>query len=433
MRKPTRSRSAVLAAAAVLMGAALAPAAGATGPPTPVVSWNAIAQRAAISVGKQFPPEATVSIAYVQAAVYDATVAIDGEAQPYAIRLGRKRHASVDAAVATAAHDMLVHLFPTQGAALDADYVTALAAIPGGRRRDSGIAVGRRAAAGIIAVRQGDGYETDVGFVMPPPGPGVFQLPTGQAPQTPWLSRMRPFLLERPDQFRPGPPPALSSRAWADEFNEVKAVGGTTSAVRNPEQTAIARFWTTHAAQQWNTALGQLALSRGLDVDQAARLFAMVDVVGADAGIACWDAKFHYLFWRPQFAVPLADTDGNPATTADPTWTPLAATPAHPEYPSAHGCLSTAEADALSAFLGTRRIDLDMQSTVTADTMPTRHFDTVDELIGEIQNARVWAGIHYRGSTLVGSRLGDQVAQWDLQQRAFQPTDDEDLGPDDDR
>jgi hypothetical protein len=432
MRTPTWRRGVALAAAMLLMGAAFAPAAHGAGPPTSVVAWNDIAQRAAISVAKQFPPEATVSLAYVQAAVYDADVAIDGGARPYALRLGRRPHASVDAAVATAAHDVLVHLFTAQAAALDADYMSALAAEPDGRRERVGIAVGRRAAAGIITVRKNDGYQTDIGFAMPPATPGVWELLTGQLPQTPWLSRMRPFLVERPDQFRPGPPPALSSREWAEDFNEVKAVGGTTSSVRNPDQATIARFWTTHAAQQWNTALGQVARSRALDVDQAARMFAMVDVIGADAAIACFDAKYHYVLWRPQFAVPRADTDGNPATTADATWAPLVATPTHPEYPSAHGCLSTAQAGALSAFLGTRRIALDMPSVVTADTMPTRHFDTVDELIAEIGNARVWAGIHYRFSTLVGSRLGDQVAQWDLQQGAFQPTNGED-DPDDDR
>jgi hypothetical protein len=430
MSTPPRGRSVGFAAAVVLLGAALAPAAQAAGPSTSVVAWNAIAQRAAISVGKQLPPEATVTLAYVQAAVYDATVAIDGGGKPYALRLRPRPRASVDAAVATAARDMLVQLLPTQAAALDADYVAALAAVPDGRAKDAGIAVGRLAAEAVIELREGDGYQADIGFVMPPPAPGVWQLPPGTSPQTPWVSRMRPFLLQRADQFRPGPPPAMSSRAWADEFNEVKAVGGATSTIRTPEQGAIARFWTTHGAQQWNTAIGQLAQSRGLDVDQTARLFAMVDVVGADSLIACFDAKYDYLFWRPQFAVPQGDTDGNPATIGDATWKPLVNTPAHPEYPSAHGCASMASADALSAFLGTRRIELDMQSTVTADTMPSRHFHTVRELIREIQNARVWAGIHYRGSTLVGSRLGDDVARWDLHHGPFLTTHDG-LDPDD--
>jgi hypothetical protein len=406
-----------LAAAVIVAAGALAPVAHAAGPSS-VVAWNAIAQRAAIAVDKESPTVATATLAYVQVAVYDATVAIDGGGRPYALFLRPQPHASVDAAVATAARDMLVHLLPAQTAAIDADYATALAAIPAGREKDVGVAVGRLAAEAVIVAREGDGFGADIGFVMPAPAPGVWQLPPGAVPIAPWLSRMRPFILDRPDAFRPGPPPALSSPEWADAFNEVKAVGGATSTVRTAEQTTIARFWTTHAAQQWNTALGDLAQRRGLDVDQTARMFAMVDVIGTDAAIACWDAKYTYLFWRPEFAIPQGDADGNPATTGDPTWKPLAATPAHPEYPSAHGCVSTAAATALAAFLGTRRIDLDMRSTITPD-MPTRHFDTVRELVHEIQNARVWAGIHFRFSTIVGARLGKQVARWDVRHGPF--------------
>ncbi len=418
MRTSTRSRSAACAVAVALVGAGLVPAARAAAPPNSVVAWNAIAQSAAITTAKQSPGEATITLAYVQAAVYDATITIDGGGRPYGPWQRPRRHASVDAAVATAAHDMLVHLLPAQAPALDVAYATALAAIPDGRAKDSGIAVGRLAAAGIVAIRQGDGYEADIGFVMPAPAPGVWQLLPGQSPLIPWASKMRPFLMVAPDQFRPGPPPALTSRAWAREFNEIKAVGGTTSTVRTPEQAMIARFWTSQAAQQWNTAAGEIVSNRGFGVDQAARVFAMINVVGADATIGCFDAKYHYLFWRPQFAVPGADTDGNPATTADPTWTPLVATPMHPEYPSAHGCVSTAEANALAAFLGTDRIEIDMPSTVPG-VDPSRHFDTVDELITEIRNARIWGGLHYRGSTLVGSRLGERVARWDLSHGPF--------------
>lgn len=418
MRTSTRSRSVACAAAVALVGAGLVPAARAAAPPNSVVAWNAIAQTAAITTAKQSPGEATITIAYVQAAVYDATVAIDGWGRPYGLWQRPRRHASVDAAVATAAHDMLVHLLPMQTPTLDVAYATSLAAIPDGRFKTSGIAVGRQAAAGIIAVRQGDGYQADIGFVMPAPAPGVWQLPPGQSPLIPWASKMRPFLMLAPDQFRPGPPPVLTSRAWAREFNEIKAVGGTTSTVRTPEQTMIARFWTSQAAQQWNTAIGQVVTDRGFGVDQAARVFAMVDLTSSDAVIGCWDAKYHYLFWRPQFAVPGGDTDGNPATKADPTWTPLVPTPMHPEYPSAHSCVSTAAADALAAFLGTDRIEIDMPSTVPG-VDPSRHYDTVDELITEIHNARVWGGLHYRGSTLVGSRLGEQVARWDLSHGPF--------------
>ncbi len=184
--------------------------------PDAVVAWNAIAQRAVIQVGGRSPADAFIHLAYVQAAVYDAVVAIEGRYAPYALDLGDRAGASVDAAVAAAAHGVLLHYFPAQQAALDADLAAALAAIPDGPAKTEGIAVGQEAAAGIIALRQGDGLGADIGFVMPPPGPGVWQLPPGQAPLTPWAAKMTPFTLDRPDQFRSGPPPAL----------DVQAVGG---------------------------------------------------------------------------------------------------------------------------------------------------------------------------------------------------------------
>src|SRR4051812_19577159 len=197
--------------------------------PAAIIAWNAIAQRAAITVAKQFQAQSVIYIAFAQAAVYDAVVAIDGGYQPYQVRLAHLPEASVDAAVATAAHDVLVHYFPAQQAALDADYATALAAILDGVVKDTGIDVGRAAAAGTIALRRGDGLEADIGFTMPSPAPGVWQLPAGQTPQIPWVSRLRPFMLARPDQFRPGPPPKLVSKAWARDFHEVKTFGRSDS------------------------------------------------------------------------------------------------------------------------------------------------------------------------------------------------------------
>jgi PAP2 superfamily len=427
MSDARRSRARLtLIAFAALAALALAPAARADGPPTSVIAWNTIAQRVIVTVGGAPPPASAPLFAYTQAAVYDAVVAIDGHAVPYAPPLRPRRHASIDAAVATATHDVLVHYFPAQTAALDADLTAALAAIPGGRAKDAGIAVGQAAAAQIVALRQGDGFGVDIGFVMPPPAPGVWQLPAGVAPLTPWMSKLRPFIMNSPDQFRPGPPSALSSRTWARDFNEVKAVGGTTSTVRTPEQTTIAKFWTTPAGSQWNAALGQVALSHGLGADGTARLLAMGATVGADALVACFDAKYHYLFWRPVYAIPLGDTDGNPATVGDPTWTPLVATPNHPEYPSAHGCYSGSQTEVLRGFFGTRHIGIDMSSIVTP-TMPVRHFDTTDQVITEVENARVWGGIHYRNSTLVGARIGREVARWDMARAfgVFDPDDDD--------
>ncbi len=361
-----------------------------------------------------------IYISFAQAAVYDAVVAIEGGYQPYMLNLAQRPGASIDAAVAAAAHDVLVHYFPAQQAALDTDYANALAAIPDGAVKDAGIAVGQEAAAGIIALRQGDGLEADIGFTMPPPSPGVWQLPAGQTPQTPWVSKVRPFMLESPDQFRPGPPPELTSSEWAAEFNETKDMGRSDSPYRAAQQTDVARFWSTNVGVQCNTAFKQITLDRGLDAVQAARLFALGNLVGADALIACFDAKYHYLFWRPQFSIPLGDTDRNPDTVSDPTWKPLLATPNHPEYPAAHGCLTSAEAEVFAAFLGTRQINIDVTSTVPNLLHATRHFDSVEDLVQEIINARVWAGIHYRESDVKGVIIGRKVAHWTLQ-RYFLP------------
>jgi hypothetical protein len=388
--------------------------------PAAVITWNGIARRAAIQVAGQTTAHAMTSIAYAQAAVYDAVVAIEGGYRPYQVRLARLPEASLDAAVATAAHHVLVHYFPTQQAALDADYTAALAAVPDSAAKTAGIAVGQTTAAGIIARRQGDGLGADIGFTMPAPAPGAWQLPVGQNPMTPWASKLRPFLLQSPDQFRPGPPTALNSRAWAADFNEIKTIGSIDSPSRSAEQTDIARFWTTNPVVQYNAAFEQIALERGLDTVQTARLFAMGNLVGADALIACFDAKYHYTFWRPQFAIPLGDSDGNQATVGDPNWKPLLGAPTHPEYPSGHGCLTGAEAQVLATFFGTNRIDLDLTSTAANLLQPKRHYQRVDDLTHEIKNARVWGGIHFRDATIKGLAVGRKVADWTLK-RYFLP------------
>jgi hypothetical protein len=388
--------------------------------PAAVITWNAIAQRTAITVARQAQTQSMIHIAFAQAAVYDAVVAIEGGYQPYQVRLSHLPEASLDAAVATAAHHVLVHYFPDQQAALDADYTAALAAIPDGVVKQTGIDVGRAAAAGLIALRRGDGLNVDIGFSMPPAAPGVWQLPASQMAQTPWVSRLRPFMLAQPDQFRPGSPLKLTSKAWARDFHEVKTLGRVDSPTRSAEQTDIARFWSTNAIVQYNTAFAQLTQARGLSAVESARLFAMGNLVGADALIACFDAKYHYLFWRPQFAIPQGDSDPNPDTIGDPSWTPLLATPNHPEYPAAHGCLTAAEAEVFAKFFDTKRIEIDLTSTVPNLAQPTRHYERSSDLVQEMVNARVWGGVHYRQSVEAGVDVGQQVARWALK-RFFRP------------
>ena len=418
----TRRRSiVVLLAVAVVNACAASPTTPASAPsagtqvrvgPDTVIAWNAIAQRSAITNAKQFQTQSMVYISYVQAAVYDAVVAIGGRYKPYAKSLPARAGTSMDAAVAQAAHDVLVRYFVSQSADLDADLAKSLDAIPEGASKSDGITLGRDAAEAVFARRAGDGIEADIGFAVPKVTPGVWQPPAGQGPQTPWVAKMRPFTLDKADQFRPAPFPALTSPEWAEMFNEVKSMGGSNSTARTAEQTDIARFWSTNAIVQYNTAFKSIAQSRGLDAVDTARLYAMGNIVGVDALIACFDAKYFYLNWRPQYAIPQGDADGNPATAGDPAWTPLLATPNHPEYPAAHGCFSGASTETLSYFFSTDNVTFTITSNFPGVTTPVRTYSSFSQALQEVLDARIYGGMHYRNSTHKGAILGKQVSHF---------------------
>jgi hypothetical protein len=387
--------------------------------PASVLEWNAAAQRVTISVAKQYQTQSMIHIAMAQAAVYDSVGAIVGGYRPYALRIEGQPGASVDAAVASAAHGVLAHYFPDQRQALDADLTRSLEAVPDGDAKEGGRAIGRAAAQGILTLRRGDGLEADIGFKLPPTSVGAWQPPSGATPQTPWVSRLKPFMLQRPDQFRPGAPPDLGSRTWADDFLEAKKLGGATATARTDEQTETAMFWSTNSVIQFNGAFRQMVADRHLDAMAAARLFAMGNMVGADALIACFDAKYHYVFWRPQYAIPRGSIEVQSSTVDDGAWKPLLATPNHPEYPAAHGCLTAAEATTLAAFVGSDRIDVTLTSNLPKLTRPARTYERADEMVGEMSDARVWGGLHYRHSVDVGAEVGRKVATWALE-RYFQ-------------
>jgi hypothetical protein len=413
-----RTASAAAAAALLAMATATGPTASAAADDTTarqtVLDWN----HAAVNGAKMFQNEAFVYLAYVQAAVYDAVTAIEGGYRQYGTSLEAPPSASVSAAVATAAHDTLSAYLPAQQPSFDAAYAASLAAVPDGAAKADGIAVGADAASAIVALRAHDGRNAPVSY------PGSLDVgawrPTRPAflpAQTPWIAQLTPFVLPSPSLFRPGPPPKLTSPTYARDLNEIQQLGSATSTVRTPEQTAVARFWSTNSNIEYNGGFTRVAVSRGLDAEDTARLLAMGNVVAADAAIACWDAKYTYGLWRPVTAIQNADLDGNPATTADPSWQPLLTTPNHPEYVAAHGCLTSAEADVFSEVLGTSKIDIDLASTVTGTT---RHFASAQDMKREIVNARVWGGLHYRTSAERGVHLGDQVASYDLD-HAFLP------------
>jgi hypothetical protein len=233
------------------------------------------------------------------------------------------------------------------------------------------------------------------------------------------MPRVLPLALESASQFRPDGPPALPSREYGRDFDEVKDLGRFDSSVRTADQTAVALFWTDHDIPQWNRNLLRLADARGLTSIETARMLAMAHVAGGDAMIGCFDAKYQYLSWRPLHAIQRADTDGNSHTVPDPTWQPLLPTPNHPEYPSAHACHTTAIAEALKSFFGPGRLRFSIDSLVTGET---RSYKRVKEVVEEVNDARVWAGFHFRYAQEDGTRLGRQVARF-VVRNFFQPLD----------
>ena len=383
-----------------------------------VADWSLIAQNAIVAVGKKFPGEAAVHMGIVHAAIYDAVVAIKGGYRPYAVTPTVPANTSVEAAVATAAHRVLVGRFGEQERALNHLYDAYMDAMPDTEAKANGIVVGDEVGAGMLLLRANDGLDTNVPYVQLAPGPGVYEPTAPVAPLGTRLPHVLPLALERASQFRPNGPPALHSGDYARDFSEVKDLGRLASSVRSAKQTAVARFWTDHDIPQWNRNLLRLAQARGLNSIETARMLAMAHVAGGDAMIACLDAKYHYLSWRPVHAIPRADTDGNHRTLAHP-WQPLLSTPNHPEYPSAHGCHTTAIAETLEAFFGPGRFPFSIDSLVTGET---RHYQRFKDVVADVNNGRVWAGFHFRYSQEDGSKLGRRVARFVIA-NFFQPLD----------
>jgi hypothetical protein len=396
-------------------------------PPDAVLTWNTYAVSAVrASTPTKFQTDGMVYMAYVQAAVYDAVTKLDGKYAPYHdFAFTPAPAASVQAAVAAAARTVLNTYLPDQQPTVDAEYNAYLATLSGDVA--DGVAVGEAAANDLIAYRAGDGLraQTPAYGQIGPIIPGKWQLQSAtQTAQTPWLATMRPFLLDGASQFRAAPPPAITSDRYATDLNEIEAYGAVNSTVRTKDQTDIAYFWNGNNVNQFNVTMQNVVAQHAMDIDEAAHLFAMGMIVTADAGIGCYDSKFFYEAWRPITAIRNADIDGNPDTTMDPNWSPLLTTPAHPEYPSQHGCFTAAFTDALATALGTRHLDVTMPGGAngSSNLSVTQHFKTVSEIQKQEIDARVWIGFHFRNSVKQGEKLGNNVAGWELD-RFFQPTD----------
>ena len=392
-----------------------------------VIDWNETAASAGFAAGldNEFgcvdPLHESRIFAMMHAAIHDALNAIDRRSQPYAFDGQAPAGTSPEAAVAAAAHDVLVAVFPqlpselglTLAAAVDlveAAYTAALAAIPD-TGKAQGILIGQAAAAAILDLRDADG--SDAPFLdftyVPGPNPGDFQfipgLPFAAAPG--W-GKVTPFVLTSSSQYRPKAPYALSSKKYAADFNEVKSLGAADSTTRTAEQTEVALFWVEGSPQGWNRIARIVSVQHGLDLWQNARLFGLLNLASADAYIADFENKYFYEFWRPITAIRAADTDGNPDTVADPTWDSLVGTPPVPEYPSGHSGQGGAMSEVLARFFGDA---VSFSTTSTTQPGVTRSFTSFSAAAEENGNSRIYVGFHFRHAVTEGIKLGGKVGK----------------------
>jgi hypothetical protein len=366
-----------------------------------ITDWDAKASAAAspAALGER-------ELAIVDIAMFDSVNSISPKYRPCLSKEDGFSDASAEAAAASAAASALEKLHPQSAAEFKAaleDYVKGLPASHGDVAK--GMRLGELMAQRVFDSRAADG-STGVDSYRPRTQPGVY-VPTATMVAATWPT-LRPFVLERPDQFRPGPPVALASQEWASDYNEVKAYGARNSTLRTPEQTETAKFWLMTGPQAYHPIVRQLISARHLKLVDSARFMAAFAATMTDAYIAAFDAKYHYEFWRPITAIRNADIDGNPATEIDPSWQPLDATPQHPEYPCAHCLLSGAAAALIEAYGGLRDVQ---EISLTSPTAPgiTHRWSTLDAFTNEVANARVWAGFHYRFSGRVGTAMGREV------------------------
>ena len=374
-----------------------------------VTDWNTIASTTIVTNGGKASVASGVWFAYTSIAVYDAVNAVHRMYQPFYYSGFAPAGASDQAAAVAAAHRILVNYFPAQQADLDAAFSRSSNAImASAQAKADGIATGEAAAAALIASRAGDGLEANVPY-SPGTGPGIWQpTPPGFLPPlTPWLGQMRPFIMKSPAQFLPDGPTALTSEEWVAELNATRLFGDVNSTIRTPAQSEIGRFWAVHTGQQYGRAFVYLAANYRLDVMNSARLLAMLWTGYADAGIACWNAKYTYSFWRPVTAI---RAGGNSELTADTNWTSLGTTPNHPEYPAAHGCATGVTSSLVENFFGTRRVRVVVDSTAFSDGVHTHTFFSTADWYHEVYWARIFAGFHFDHSLVDGGAIGRQVA-----------------------
>jgi hypothetical protein len=366
------------------------------------------------SLGASVPENAQrtqVRTTIAQLAMFDAVNAVLGGAyRPFASRPVSVLGASAEAAAIRAAYIVALNEFPTKTATIQSAYDASIAGLSASPAAiSSGIIVGEAAAIAVLAARVGDRRnDPELEGYTAGSGPGVWTPtpPAFAAPQGPFLQFVTPFGYDDPARFRPKAPPALESRTYTIDYNEIKDLGRATETSRTPAQSATALFWSPSATALWTANIRSLASS--MDLLTAARFEAIGIAAVTNAVIACWDAKYTYMFWRPVTAISAGDSDGNATTEADPAWTPFIATPVHPEYPSAHATIGASTLGFYTVWFGTTQLQLAFMGNGGA----VRYYTNVKEIHAEESEARIWGGMHFRSSTEVGVSIGSRVGKF---------------------
>ena len=346
-----------------------------------------------------------------QLAMFDAVNAVlDGPYRPFASKPPSSPGGSPEAAAIRAAYIVARNEFPTKTATIDSAYNASIVLVPASPDAIAdGIVVGEAAAYAVLTARVGDHRnDPDLEGYTPGSGPGVWipTPPTFANPRVPFLRFVTPFGYDDPARFRPQAPPALGSKTYTSDYNESKTVGRATDTTRTAEESATASFWSPSATALWSANVRSLASS--MDLLTAARFEAIGIAALTNSLIACWDAKYTYMFWRPVTAIQAGDTDGNRATDADPSWTPFIVTPLHPEYPAAHTSVGAGALGFYTVWFGTDQFPLAFKGNGGV----VRRYSNVAEIHAEEGNARVWGGMHWRNSTEVGTALGSKVGKY---------------------
>jgi len=370
-----------------------------------IMDWNTKSDE--IAAQKQvLPLNHSRGTAILHVAMFEAVNAIEGRYLPYKLNLTADRSTSKEAAAAAAGHDILLALYPDQQSSLDATLATMLAGIADGEAKAKGIALGKKAAADLIALRANDGIAAQETY-RPHTAPGIY-VPT-VIPLMSIAAAVTPWVMTSGSQFRPAPPPALTSETWTADLNEIRELGRIDSTKRSPEQTTIGRFWFITGPRSYNPIVRQIAMSKDMDIVDCARLFALTSMAGNDAIIAVFDAKYTYNLWRPVTAIRNADQTNNSATPRDASWRPLGDTPMHPEYPCAHCITSAAISAVLQGVAGNEIGELSMSSPTAPGVI--RKWTRVQDYSDEVAMARIYAGFHYRFSTIVGKDMGKKIGE----------------------